>query len=551
MALRRIMKELQDIDQNDLPPNIQSIAPASDDSFLELYALITGPENTPYAGGNFLLFIEIPQNYPFKRPKLKFETEIYHPNIHETGTLDTRHVGIDDWSPVWTIVKALIMVVERLKDPDTEGRSYGSEVNFEAAHLHRTSRWMYNKRANDMAVKYADAPPQNIEAVDIASISDMKCVYHAKTQQIVVDITLDHSYHSEYENYKDHIKYMSIKIALDDDEEYSDQIEINRTDYSIVIEKELEYGRNIIVKAWTAFDSTEWETLNDMSSNSHTKHLSVPVLEKRLCIALIEGYFHQIKVKDATNKRPNLRKRDLLKLSKPKLIRECKKYKVSTTGSKNDMIQRLLTADAKKPKKTRSKKKSKKTKKKKKKKSMAIKKFDAPMDVIELCFEYYFKYVVITKYHGLFGGYQETKSQLYTSYKSDRNAHRMLECENRSKYIKSNIRIEYEQKEFPKIIKVSIDLPQERAFDAEYKQQTHSFTLHGCNTPRGWKIESIYKMIMRHFNIDPEANITLTMNDEVSRHKILKTDLNVLEYIVVDKSAWNKSKPSCIATIDK
>eukprot|EP01083_Nonionella_stella_P157397 511010_1 len=380
MALRRIMKELQDIDQNDLPPNIQSIAPASDDSFLELYALITGPENTPYAGGNFLLFIEIPQNYPFKRPKLKFETEIYHPNIHETGTLDTRHVGIDDWSPVWTIVKALIMVVERLKDPDTEGRSYGSEVNFEAAHLHRTSRWMYNKRANDMAVKYADAPPQNIDVVGMASIADMKCVYHAKTQQIVVEINLDHTYHCEYANYKDHIKYMSIKITLDDDEEYSNKIEINRTNYSIVMQKELEYGRNIKVKAWTEFDSTEWDTLNDESSNPVTKHISVPVLEKPLCIALIEGYFHDIATdenaikndksvdKIIENKASNLRK-ELLKLSKPKLIKECKKYKVSTTGSKNDMIQRLLTADAKKPKKTRSKKKSKKTKKKKKKKS--------------------------------------------------------------------------------------------------------------------------------------------------------------------------------------
>ena len=42
---------------------------------------IKGPKDTCYAGGVFDVEIIIPDDYPFKPSKMKFDTKIWHPNI--------------------------------------------------------------------------------------------------------------------------------------------------------------------------------------------------------------------------------------------------------------------------------------------------------------------------------------------------------------------------------------------------------------------------------------------------------------------------------------
>ncbi|CAF0826977.1 unnamed protein product [Adineta steineri] len=60
---------------------------------------IEGAEETPYTGGKFHLSIDFPSDFPFKPPRIKFLTPIYHPNIKEfiqiiSDKLDENSIGI-------------------------------------------------------------------------------------------------------------------------------------------------------------------------------------------------------------------------------------------------------------------------------------------------------------------------------------------------------------------------------------------------------------------------------------------------------------------------
>ncbi|XP_029038966.1 uncharacterized protein LOC114874143 isoform X1 [Osmia bicornis bicornis] len=79
-------------------------------------ATITGPVGSPYEGGLFYLYLQVPCSYPLYPPIVRFLTKILHPNVSRHGD-----VGIDsihhNWSLALTISKVLISVQSLLTDP--------------------------------------------------------------------------------------------------------------------------------------------------------------------------------------------------------------------------------------------------------------------------------------------------------------------------------------------------------------------------------------------------------------------------------------------------
>jgi ubiquitin-conjugating enzyme E2 Z len=74
------------------------------------YALIIGPNETPYFGGFFFFEIKFPENYPLSPPNINFltidKTVRFNPNLYENGKVCLSILGTwqgPSWSPVMNI----------------------------------------------------------------------------------------------------------------------------------------------------------------------------------------------------------------------------------------------------------------------------------------------------------------------------------------------------------------------------------------------------------------------------------------------------------------
>ncbi len=71
-------------------------------------ATIMGPGDSPYSGGVFFVMIHFPPDYPFKPPKVQFQTKVYHPNVNSQGSI-CLDILKEQWSPALTISKVTLL----------------------------------------------------------------------------------------------------------------------------------------------------------------------------------------------------------------------------------------------------------------------------------------------------------------------------------------------------------------------------------------------------------------------------------------------------------
>ena len=88
-------------------------------------------------GGFFKAHLNFPTEYPLRPPKMKFISEIWHPNIDKNGDvcISILHEPGDDkygyekaeerWLPVHTVETILLSVISMLADPN-----YGESLKF-------------------------------------------------------------------------------------------------------------------------------------------------------------------------------------------------------------------------------------------------------------------------------------------------------------------------------------------------------------------------------------------------------------------------------------
>jgi ubiquitin-protein ligase len=120
---KRLLKDVVDIVKNPLAD--QGIYYVhSDENMFVGYAMIIGPEDTPYAHGFYLFRLEFPYNYPHSPPRLTFMTDDrertrFNPNLYVNGKVCLSILNTwegDRWTSCQSIRSILMSLIMVLND---------------------------------------------------------------------------------------------------------------------------------------------------------------------------------------------------------------------------------------------------------------------------------------------------------------------------------------------------------------------------------------------------------------------------------------------------
>jgi len=146
---KRLQKEMKEFMDDSKQPWAK-VELAKDDNLFDWRADIAGPDKTPFEKGTFKIEIAIPTEYPFKPPKVKFQTKIYHPNVKSDGSFCTDILTTEGWSPQLKISNVLMTIYQLLQEPNPD-----NPLEADIAQQFKTDRTAFNKQAKEWTKKYA------------------------------------------------------------------------------------------------------------------------------------------------------------------------------------------------------------------------------------------------------------------------------------------------------------------------------------------------------------------------------------------------------------
>lgn len=145
----RIVKEFEDMKKHEKENTVKVWM--VDNDIRHWKGEIKGPEDTCYQGGIFVVDIIIPQDYPFKPPKMKFDTKVWHPNISSVTGAICLDILKNEWTPALTIRTALISLQALMCAPVPE-----DPQDAQVASMYIKDIKLFNETAKHWVDEYAN-----------------------------------------------------------------------------------------------------------------------------------------------------------------------------------------------------------------------------------------------------------------------------------------------------------------------------------------------------------------------------------------------------------
>jgi ubiquitin-conjugating enzyme E2 D/E len=144
----RVLNDLKNLINHDIPETIHDVE-INDNIYDTHYIVLHGPKDTPYHNGFFKISINIPEEYPYKPPKMKFITKMYHPNITSDGTICI-DILKDQWSSALRLNTVILSLSSLLANPNPN-----DPLVPEIANEYIYNREKYNKNVIEYVKKFA------------------------------------------------------------------------------------------------------------------------------------------------------------------------------------------------------------------------------------------------------------------------------------------------------------------------------------------------------------------------------------------------------------
>lgn len=144
---KRLLRDVVDVVKNPLADQGIYYVHSDENMFIG-YAMIIGPQDTPYADGFYLFKLNYPCNYPHSPPKLTFMTDDrertrFNPNLYVNGKvcLSILNTWIGErWTSCQTIRSVLITLIMILNDnPLTNEPGYNMKSNGNIINMYTTA----------------------------------------------------------------------------------------------------------------------------------------------------------------------------------------------------------------------------------------------------------------------------------------------------------------------------------------------------------------------------------------------------------------------------
>ena len=158
-AMRRIQEEYKDLNRRPMVNFGITVGLEDENDLFHWKCTILGPKDTNYKGGLFNLQIIFPDNYPNKKPEIRFITPIYHLNVKFSvgGSQPLGHICVstlNEWKSDYKVSKILpeIFYLFSSNNPDSpydylDGRRRNEYL---------TNRTLFEEKVRYFTKKYAN-----------------------------------------------------------------------------------------------------------------------------------------------------------------------------------------------------------------------------------------------------------------------------------------------------------------------------------------------------------------------------------------------------------